>query len=146
MSLKTFIIPSRTYPAQLLLYTLVVVGCSSPTPHTGSKASMLNEAGESIVFSLTPDRLQTPRTGHLALSPNVTYFAPYSRIVSEEDREKSSGDIKAYKLSIVFNTEEVGRVVVHCDAHYSYGFMGTCTTTVTEDIYSGPLNHYPPLK
>lgn len=107
---------------------------------------MLNDAGDSIVFSMTPDRIQTPRTAHLALSSNVTYFAPYSRIVSEVDLENSSGDIKAYKLSVTFNTEEVGSVTVHCDTHYSYGYLGTCTTTVKEDIYSGPLSHYPALK
>lgn len=146
MSSQLFRTLTRTYPAQLLLYTLLFVGCSSPTPHTGSRASMLNETGDSIVFSLTPDRIQAPRTAHLALSPNVTYFAPYNRIVREEDPGNSSGDIKAYKLSVTFNTEEVGSVAVHCDAHYSYGYMGTCTTSVNKDIYSGPLNHYPPLK
>ena len=107
---------------------------------------MLNEAGESIVFSLTPDRIQTPRTAHLALSPNVTYFAPYSRIVSEEDPDNASGDVKAYKLSVVFNTEEAGSVKVQCETHYTFGYLGACSTIVKGDSYTGPLDHYPPLK
>ena len=107
---------------------------------------MLNGAGESIVFSMTPDRIQTPRTAHLALSPNVTYFAPYSRIVSEENPGKSAGDVKAYKLSVMFNTEEAGSVTVQCDTHYSFGYLGTCSTTVKGSSYTGPLEHYPALK
>ena len=95
---------------------------------------------------MTPDRIQTPRTAHLALSPNVTYFAPYSRIVSQEDPENASGDVKAYKLSVVFNTEEAGTVKVECETRYTFGYLGACSTIVEGERYTGPLDHYPALK
>ena len=75
------------------------------------------------------------------------YFVPHGQIVREDGPDNSFDDSSknTYRLSVAFNTDEAGVVMVLCDTTYSYGYLGICNTSVKGDKYSGPLKHYPEL-
>jgi hypothetical protein len=137
----------KLYRLAVIITITLLLGCSTPTPHTGSRSLMVNESGESITFTLTPNRIGTPNTAHLDLTPEVMYFVPHNRILREDGADHSfeGSDEDAYRLSVVFNTEEAGSVMVQCDTTYSFGYEGVCNTTVDNKNYSGPLRHYPEI-
>ncbi len=124
----------------------VLSGCSStPTPHTGSQAIMTNDSGKSIIFTLSPDRIGTPNTAHLDLNPEVKYFVPHNRILREDGTDNSfeNSSDNTYRLSVTFDTDEAGKVLVQCDTTYSFGYQGECNITVDSEKYNGPLRHFP---
>lgn len=147
MALHTGAVLLQHFRLAAIFAITALLGCSTPTPHTGSRSLMMNESGQSITFTLTPNRIGTPNTAHLDLTPEVMYFVPHSQVVRENDPAKASGDSgeDSYQLSVIFNTQEAGSVMVQCDATYRFGYLGVCSTTVSNEKYTGPLRHYPEI-